>query len=350
MLAPARIGHVPRVLYHWRAIPGSTALQREAKDYAGDAGARAVQEHVLHENPLARVEHLDHGHFRVHWPLPEPAPRVSLVVPTRDRPELLRSCVESLLARTDYPDFELLLVDNGSRDPQALALLDAFAARAGVRVLRDESPFNYSALNNRAAAMATGSVLALVNNDIEVIDAGWLREMVAQALRPGVGAVGAMLLYPDGRIQHAGVVLGLGGIANHAYVGEPADVGGHGGRARVVQSVSAVTAACLVVRRDLYLAVGGLDEQLAVAFNDIDFCLRLREAGHRNVWTPFARLYHHESATRGSDADGARRERFLGEIALMRERWGALLERDPAYNPNLSLVGRGFEPADPPRS
>ena len=348
-LPPERIRHVPRVLYHWRAIPGSTALQREAKDYAAEAGARAVADHVRHEDPRATVEMLPHGHYRVRWPLPDPAPRVSILVPTRDRPELLRACVESLLSGTDYPDFELLLVDNGTTDPEALALLASLSGRAGVRVLRDDAPFNYSALNNRAARQATGAVLALVNNDIEVIDGGWLSEMVSQALRPGVGAVGAMLLYPDDSIQHAGVVLGLGGIANHAHVGEPAATGGHGGRAKVVQAMSAVTGACLVVARDRYEQVGGLDESLQVAFNDVDFCLRLAEAGYRNVWTPFARLYHHESATRGSDLDGEKRERFLGEVARMQARWGAALERDPAYNPNLSLSGRGFELADPPR-
>ena len=192
--------------------------------------------------------------------------------------------------------------------------------------------------------------MALVNNDIEVISPDWLSEMVAQAERAGVGAVGAMLLYPDDRIQHAGVILGLGGIANHAYAGQPADIGGHGGRAKVVQQLSAVTGACLVVGRDRYEAVGGLDEALHVAFNDIDFCLRLGAAGYRNLWTPFARLYHHESATRGSDLEGGKRERFLDEVALMQARWGERLERDPAYNPNLALTGPGFEPADPPRA
>ncbi len=348
-LPPEAIHHVAKVLYHWRAIPGSTALHREAKDYAALAGARAVQEAVALQSPGARVEVMDHGHYRVHWPLPDPPPRVSLIVPTRDRPALLRTCVRSLVERTQYPDFELLLVDNGSVDPEALSELDALAADPRVRLLRHDAPFNYSRINNWAARQATGQVLALVNNDIEVIDPGWLEEMVAQALRPGVGAVGAMLLYPDGRIQHAGVVLGLGGIANHAYVGQPGDAPGHGGRARVVQSMSAVTAACMVVRRDAFQAVGGLDEDLAVAFNDIDFCLRLRQAGLRNLWTPFARLYHHESASRGADTSGEKRERFLREVALMEDRWGAMLERDPAYNPNFSLIAPGYELADPPR-
>jgi GT2 family glycosyltransferase len=241
------------------------------------------------------------------------------------------------------------VVDNQTTDPAALAYLDELRHREGVTVHGYDAPFNYSAINNWAAGRARGSVLALVNNDIEVISEDWLEEMVGQALRPGIGAVGAMLYYPDGRIQHAGVILGLGGIANHAYVGEPANIPGHGGRARVAQSMSAVTGACMVVRRALYEQVGGLDERLQVAFNDIDFCLRLGEAGYRSLWTPFATLYHNESASRGRDDSGEKRERFLREIALMEQRWGRLLERDPAYNPNLSLDGKGFDLADPPR-
>ena len=349
-LPGARIGHVPRVLYHWRAIPGSTALHRDAKDYAAVAGARAVADHVVHEAPGATVDVLEHGHYRVRWPLPDPVPKVSIIVPTRDRADLLRACVESILGRTDYPDFELLVVDNRSSDDDALALLASLEGRDRVRVLRYDAPFNYSAINNWSVGQSLGSVVALVNNDIEVISPDWLSEMVAQAERAGVGAVGAMLLYPDDRIQHAGVILGLGGIANHAYAGQPADIGGHGGRAKVVQQLSAVTGACLVVGRDRYEAVGGLDEALHVAFNDIDFCLRLGAAGYRNLWTPFARLYHHESATRGSDLEGGKRDRFLDEVALMQARWGERLELDPAYNPNLALTGPGFEPADPPRA
>ena len=349
MLVPQQIRHIPKVLYHWRAIPGSTALHRDAKDYAADAGGRAVAEHLRDAGTGAQVELLDQGHYRVRWPLPQTPPLVSLIVPTRDRPDLLRTCIESLLSRTRYPAFEILVVDNQTTDPEALAYLDGLRRRERVVVLDYDAPFNYSAINNWAAARARGSVLGLINNDIEVISPGWLDEMVGQAMRPDVGAVGAMLYYPDDRIQHAGVILGLGGIANHAYVGEPAGFAGHGGRARVAQAMSAVTGACLIVRKALYEQVGGLDERLQVAFNDIDFCLRLREAGYRNLWTPFAELYHHESASRGSDEMGEKRERFLGEIALMQQRWGRLLERDPAYNPNLTLTGKGFDLADPPR-
>jgi GT2 family glycosyltransferase len=299
----------------------------------------------------ARVEGLAHGHYRVRWSLPTPAPRVSIIVPTRDRADLLRQCVESVLSKTCYPDFELLVVDNGSTEPEALEYLASLHGRERVRVLRHDAPFNFSEINNWAVARCDSPLLCLLNNDIEVIDGDWLREMASLACREHTGAVGAMLLYPDDSIQHAGVVLGLGGVANHAYCHQPAGIPGHGARALVAQEMSAVTAACLVVRRSVYEQVGGLDERLQVAFNDIDFCLRLRAAGYRNAWTPFARLYHHESATRGAEDTEEKIARFHGEVALMRERWADVLDHDPAYNPNLSLDIRdtASELAFPPR-
>jgi GT2 family glycosyltransferase len=348
-LLPAQVRHVPKVLYHWRAIPGSTALARDAKDYASSAGARAVGEHLARRHPGARVEELSHGHFRVRWPLPSPLPLVSLVVPTRDRVELLRTCVESILGRSTYPAIELLVVDNQSSAPAALDYLHELEGCERVRVLRYDQPFNYSAINNWAVSQCRGEIVGLVNNDIEANTPDWLEEMVSQAVRPDVGAVGAMLYYPDDTIQHAGVVLGVHGVAAHIYAGMPKGYPGHGGRARVAQSLSAVTGACLLVRRRVYEQVGGLDPALAVAFNDIDFCLRLREAGYRNVWTPFAELYHHESASRGSEDTDEKRRRFAAEVERMQKRWGALLPSDPAYNPNLSLSSRCFELASPPR-
>ena len=348
-LAPEQVKHVPKVLYHWRAIPGSTALTRDAKDYASSAGARAVGEHLARRHPDARVEELSHGHFRVHWPLPAPAPKASLVVPTRDRVGLLRMCVESILERTTYPDFEVVVVDNQSSDPEALAYLAQLERRDRVRLLRYDAPFNYSAINNWAVGQCDGTVIGLVNNDIEVISPGWLDEMVSQAMRSEVGAVGAMLYYPNDTIQHAGVVLGVHGVAAHLYAGMPRGYPGHGGRARVAQALSAVTGACLLVRRAVYEQVGGLDESLQVAFNDIDFCLRLRAAGYRNIWTPFAELYHHESASRGSEDTEEKKRRFAAEVEFMQRRWGDVLTADPAYNVNLSLRSLNCEFAVPPR-
>ncbi|GAB3334340.1 hypothetical protein GCM10027359_06810 [Marilutibacter aestuarii] len=346
----SEIHHVPRVLYHWRAIAGSTALQRDAKDYAADAGASAVADHLSRTRAAASVVQLPHGHYRTVWRLPDPAPKVSIIIPTRDRPDLLKTCVSSIRERTNYPDFELVIVDNQSSDPEALAYLSSLSSSEDVTVLAYDAPFNFSAINNWAVAQCRGEVVALLNNDIEVIQADWLREMVSLASRRDVGAVGAMLYYPNDCIQHAGVVLGVGGVANHAYVGKPRGYPGHGGRAKVLQSMSAVTAACLVVRKEAYLQVGGLDESFQVAFNDIDFCLRLGQAGLRNLWTPFAELYHHESASRGSDDTPEKSERFRGEVSRMEQRWGELLYADPAYNPNLTLMGTDFALAFPPRS
>jgi O-antigen biosynthesis protein len=348
-LPASRIHHVPRVLYHWRAIEGSTALDRDAKDYAADAGERAVANHLERRHVGARVESLSHGHYRVRWPLPESPPRASLIIPTRDKVELLRTCVDSILERTRYPAYEVVVVDNQSSDPATLDYLAQIARESRVRVLHYDAPFNYSAINNWAVGQCDGAIIGLLNNDIEVISPGWLDEMASQALRPGIGAVGAMLYYPNDTIQHAGVVLGVHGVAAHRYVGMPKGYPGHGGRARVAQQLSAVTGACLVVSREAYECVGGLDEALQVAFNDIDFCLRLEQAGYRNIWTPFAEMYHHESASRGSEDTEEKKRRFANEVGLMQERWGRHLLSDPAYNPNLSLAGTCSELSSPPR-
>lgn len=343
------IGHVPQVLYHWRMHPGSSAADPAAKDYAAAAAQRAVQAHLQRSGQAAQVEILAPGRLRVRHALPQPAPWVSLIVPTRDRVDLLRPCIDGLLHATDYPALEVLVVDNGSVEAQTRDYLAAIARDPRVRVLRFDAPFNYSAINNFAARHVTGSVLGLVNNDIAVIEPGWLREMVAQALRPGVGAVGALLLYPDRRIQHAGVLLGIGGVAAHPWCGWPEHTRGQMDRLLLAQELSAVTGACLVLRRAAFDAVGGLDEALAVAFNDVDLCLRLRVAGYRNVWTPHARLVHAESATRGDDLRPDKRARLQREADFMRARWGALLDDDPAYNPNLSLDGEAFALATSPR-
>ncbi|GAB2492553.1 hypothetical protein GCM10027084_01410 [Pseudoxanthomonas sangjuensis] len=349
-LLPSQIVHIPKVLYHWRAIPGSTALSRDAKDYAASAGVRAVAEQLSRCATGALAEELSHGHYRVRWPLPESLPKVSLVIPTRDKANLLRQCIDSILQRSTYNNFEILIVDNGSSEPDAIDYLASLKGERRIRVLRYDKPFNYSAINNWAVSQCDGEVIGLVNNDIEVITPDWLEEMVSHAVRTDVGAVGAMLYYPGDTIQHAGVVLGIHGVAAHVYGGLPRGYPGHGGRARVAQGLSAVTGACLLVLRDRYELVGGLDERLAVAFNDIDFCLRLRQAGFRNVWTPFAELYHHESASRGAEDTEEKRQRFSGEIEFMCRRWGTSLQADPAYNVNLSLDSRNFELSVPPRS
>ena len=355
-LQPRQIVHIPHVLYHWRMHAGSTAAGADVKPYAQEAGRRAVQEHLQRSGSTATVATVGSGRYRVHWPLPPAMPLVSILIPTRNQLGLLRQCISTLDQLTDYPNRELIVIDNGSDEADALAYLRTLEARPGVRVLRDPNPFNYSALNNLAAGQARGELLALLNNDIEVIDGRWLREMASQALRPGVGAVGAKLLYPDHTIQHGGVILGTdrgdgyGGVAGPAQKGLARHAGGYVGRALLAQSFSAVTAACLVIQKSRFDAVGGFDaEHLAVAYNDVDLCLRLREVGYTNVWTPYAELIHHESISRGRDISGKNLERFLRERAWMLQRWGDSLRFDPAYNLNLNGEQGDFSLAEPPR-
>lgn len=347
-LEPQQIHHVPRVLYHWRIHAESTANGPAAKPYAALAGERALNDHFRRIGVAAEATATQAG-YRVRYRMPE-LPLVTVIIPTNNAARLLRRCVESVIERTTYPHYEILIVDNRSDDPEALAYLRALAARPNVRLEHDDRPFNYSAINNAAVRSAKGTVLALLNNDVEVISGDWLDEMVSHALRPGVGAVGAKLLYSDDTVQHAGIILGVHGIAGHAHRFVDRNSAGYCGRAALVQSFSAVTAACLVVRKDLYEKVGGLNEEvLGVACNDVDFCLRLGQAGYRTVWTPYAELYHHESATRGFDTTPEKLARSATENAYMRKHWQDLLADDPFYSPNLSLDIEDFSFAWPPR-
>lgn len=344
-----QIHHIPRVLYHWRLHAESTAQSADAKPYAMLAGERALNEHFVREKMNARVEFVGYG-YRARYDLPETPPLVSLIIPTRNGLQLLRQGVESILEKTTYPNYEILIVDNGSNDPATIEYFNELQAGSRIRVVRDDRPFNYSALNNAAVKSARGEVLGLLNNDLEVISPEWLSEMVSIALQPRVGAVGARLWYPNERLQHGGVILGVGGVAGHSHKILPRYQYGYSSRACVVQSFSAVTAACLVIRKETYEQVGGLNEvDLSVAFNDVDFCLRVREVGYRNVWTPYAELYHHESATRGFDDTPERLARFAKEMRYMKHRWGDALLNDPAYSPNLTLDHEDFSLAWPPR-
>ena len=347
-IRPDQIHHIPKVLYHWRVHADSTASSNDAKPYAQIAGARALNEHFQRTGVKGHVETLGHG-YRAHYDLPDSPPLVSLIIPTRNAVSLVRQCIESIVSLTTYRNYEIVIVDNGSNELEAIQYFEELAAKPGFKVIRDDGEFNYSALNNKAVAQSSGSIIGLVNNDIEVISPEWLSEMVSIALQPGVGAVGAKLWYPDDTLQHGGVILGVGGVASHAHKHLARGHKGYFGRADLIQSFSAVTAACLVISRANYEVVHGLDEiNLKIAFNDVDFCLRLRELGLRNVWTPYAELFHHESATRGEDVLPEKRQRFASEVAYMKKRWGDLIERDPAYHPNLTLTSDDFSMAWPP--
>ncbi len=336
------VRHVPRVLFHCGPVDPVVA--------SGGAAA-IVSGHLMRCAPNARVmpEPAVAGACRVQWPLPLPAPHVTLIVPTREQEPRLRTFVDSLFARTDYPSFDLLVVDNGSRDRSLLAYLASLDADPRVSVRYDARPFNWSALNNAAAGVATGSVLGFLNDDLEVIESGWLSELVSQVLRPDVGVGGARLWYPDDRVQHAGVVLHPQSGASHVHQGLERGATGYLGRAALQQSMAAVTGACLFVRAAVFGEVGGFDESFDVDFNDVDFCLRAATRGYRTVWTPHANLRHDEGATRGSWNVPANRRRFERAYRAFAARWGARMSNDPAFNPNLAVTLADPPLAWPPR-
>ena len=350
-LQPAQIRHIPRVLYHWRMIEGSAAAVGEAKPYAQQAARRAIADHLQRENIPGTVVPCPENPYwhRVIYHLPSPAPLVSVIIPTRDQVALLQRCLTSLRENTDYTPIEIVIVDNGSREPETHALFRELAQNSSVQILTDTDEFNFSRLINQGMRAARGEILALMNNDVETENTGWLREMVSHAIRPEVGAVGARLWYPDGKLQHAGVVLGLHGLASHAFQHFPPQPISPMHRTFVLsQNYSAVTAACMVLQKAIFDDLGGFDENLPSNFNDVDFCLRLRERGWQIIWTPYADLIHHESASRGRDFGSAQRIQVLREAAYMQKKWDEQLHRDPFYSPNLSH-SIGFTLAWPPR-
>lgn len=345
---PSQIVHVPRVLYHWRAIEGSTALASDQKPYAELASRKALSEHLDRIGIKAAVTAAPEipNMNRVRPELPSPLPLVSILIPTRDRIDLLRTCIDSLRTISTYPYIEILVIDNGSIEEESLAYFSKLKMQ-GIEVVRDESAFNFSALNNRAAKVARGEFVCLMNNDIEITTPDWLQEMLSFAALPGIGAVGTRLWYPDGHgLQHGGVVVGLGGVAGHAHVGLPRGQTGYFGRISLHHRLVAVTAACLLIRKSHFMSVNGLDEDLAVAFNDVDFCLRLYQSGLASVFTPFAEMVHHESASRGNDLSEAQRDRFMAEEKFMHQRWSEVLGQDPFFSPNLSLEHSDFRLAE----
>lgn len=345
-----QIVHIPKVLYSWRASPCSVAASSDAKPYANDAGRRAVAEHL--QRMTGQTIQVDAGPlpytYRPIWPVIG-NPLVSIIIPTRDRLDVLKACVESVLQKTHYQNYEIIIVDNGSVEPPTLdwlAHIQKFDPR--VRVIRDDRPFNYSALNNAAVGVSRGEYLLLLNNDIEVISPDWLREMLSLAQRDRAGCIGAKLYYPDGRIQHAGVLIGMGGYAGHLFSLFEGDHPGYWGRLKHAQNYTASTGACLLISRKIFDQVGGLNEvDLAVAFNDIDLCLKVAEAGYQNAWTPYAELIHHESLSRGYDDTPEKQARARKESDYMLNRWKTDTFRDPAYNPNLTLDRADFSFATP---
>lgn len=333
-----RIGHVPEILYHWRTSRSSTADNPASKMYAYDAGKRAIEAHLQRRGEKGEVSlKKDLGFYRVVYPVKKQE-RISVVIPSKDQWETLKACLDSIREKTTYPDYEIIVVENNSREPETFEYYKTIDGRDNIRVITWDKPFNYSAINNFGIRHASGQYVICLNNDIQVITGGWMEELLGVCQREEVGVVGAKLYYPDDTIQHAGIVVGIGGIAGSLFVGMKRERSGYLHKASLMQDLSAVTAACMMVKKKAFEEAGGFEEKLAVAFNDVDLCLKIREKGYLVVYDPYVEMYHYESKTRGREDTKEKVRRFQGEIEYMRTRWiGILKEGDPCYNKNLSL-------------
>lgn len=337
-----KIVHIAKILYHWRVHQASTADNPSSKLYAFDAGKRAIEAHLARIGAKAEVSHTkDLGFYRVKYQV-QGNPLVSIVIPNKDEKETLKKCLESIWKKTSYPNYEIILVENNSTTQEIRDYYKELDGKERVRVVYWDKEFNYSAINNFGISYAEGEYILCLNNDITVISPDWLEELLANCQRPEVGIVGARLYYPDNTIQHAGIVLGMGGCAGSLFVGLSRSRGGYLHKAALQQDLSAVTAACFMVKKEVFEKAGGFEEKLAVAFNDVDFCLKVRHAGYLVVYNPYAELYHHESKTRGYENTEAKKRRFQEEIEYMRCHWMPDILRDPYYNENLSLKASDY--------
>lgn len=331
--------HVPEILYHWRTHKASTADNPASKMYAFEAGKRAIEAHLERTGTKGTVSHTqDLGFYRVKYPV-QGEPLVSVIIPNKDEKETLQTCLESLKKNTSYQNFEIIIIENNSTTGEIFKYYKELSIDQQIHLLRWGKEFNYSAINNFGVAHARGEYLLFLNNDVKSIEPDWMEEMLGVCQRPEVGGVGAKLIYPDNTIQHAGCVIGMGGIAGHMFVDMPADRTGYLHKASLLQDMSAVTAACLMMKKEVFEQAGGFTEELAVAFNDVDLCLKVRKNNHLIVYDPYAKLYHMESKTRGAEDSKEKVRRFQTEIEYMRCHWMDILKNgDPYYNKNLSLT------------
>lgn len=337
------IEHIPKVLYHWRVHKASTADNPLSKKYAYDAGKRAVTEHIRRCGEEAEVtDTLFPGFYRAKYQVTG-EPLVSIIIPNKDEKETLKKCLDSIKEKSTYRNYEIIIVENNSTGQEIFDYYKEIDGRDGIRVVYWKSGFNYSALNNFGFTFAKGDYILCLNNDVTVITPDWLERMIGQCQRKEVGIVGVKLYYPDDTIQHAGVIIGIGGVAGAMFVGMARERSGYLRKAILQQDLSAVTAACMMVDRKAWEGAGGFNEDLAVAFNDIDFCLKVRKAGYLVVYNPYAQFYHYESKSRGLEDSADKVARFQQEIALFGSHWEDILEHgDPYYNPNLTLDKADF--------
>ncbi|MBW1698264.1 MAG: glycosyltransferase [Deltaproteobacteria bacterium] len=338
-----RIFHIPKVLYHWRQVPGSAAASIHAKDYAIDAAKRALQDYADRNGIDGVVEDgLFKGSFRLRRHIIG-MPEVSIIIPFRDQSEALKRCIRSILKKTTYKKYSILLINNCSSEDATLHYLKEISKKPNITILEYNKEFNFSAINNFAVSKTESEYILFLNNDTEIITPDWIEAMLEHAQRQEVGCVGALLYYPDDTVQHGGVIIGPGGVAGHSHLHWRRDSYGYIGRLKVVNNLSAVTAACMMIRRSVFHEVGGFDENITHAFNDIDLCLKIREKGYRVIYTPYAELYHHESLSRGYEDTPEKQERFNREVEYMKKRWGEVIRSgDPYYNPNFSLEADTF--------
>jgi len=340
-----RIAHIPKILYHWRTIPSSAASSNEAKPYAYVAAKKALKDAMKRRSIEIEdvVDGLWRGSYRIKYRI-KGTPKVSIIIPTKDKVNTLKTCIESILEKTDYKNYEIVIVDNQSEEEKTFKYYDKIKNSSQIKILEYNMPFNFSAINNYAVSQVDSEYILLLNNDTEVISEEWLTAMLEHAEREEVGAVGAKLLFPNGKIQHCGIILGLGRhrVAGHPYYKYP-DHNGYFGVVNEIRNYSAVTAACMMLRKAVFEEVGGFDENLSVAFNDVDLCLRIREKGYLIVYTPYAKLCRHESLSRGYEDNPEKQTRFLKEVGYIREKWGRVIDKgDPCYNPNLTLEKEDF--------
>lgn len=333
-----KIAHLPKILYHWRIHKNSTSTNIDSKPYAQISSKKAVEEALIRRDEIGEAVGDKHGMYNIRYNIQE-YKKVSIIISNKDLGNILDKCLTSIFSKTIYPNYEIIIIDNHSIEANTYKIFEKWKTKEKTRfkVLKSQhKKFNYSCMNNQAAQNCNGYYLLFLNNDTEVINQDWLNAMVEQAQRPSIGAVGSLLFYPDNTIQHAGVIVGLGGVAGHRFPGFPSDHPGYFRNVQYQNNVSAVTAACLMCRRHVFDQVGGFEEQLAVAFNDIDLCLKILDSGYNNIYVPTAKLYHHESITRGYEDTPEKIKRFKKEISFFREKWKKYTDNDPYYSPHLT--------------
>ena len=333
-----KIVHIPRILYHWRTHSASTADNPDSKLYAYESGVRAVEEHLARCGVKGTVSQtVDYGFYKVVYPVTG-HPLVSIIIPNKDNAATLKKCLDSVFEKTTYDNYEIIIAENNSTEEETFRYYEELKKNPKVKVVTWNRPFNFSAINNYAVTFAKGDFLLFLNNDVEVLTCDWLEQFIGNTARPEVGITGCRLYYPDGTIQHAGVIIGIGGIAGHAFLNMKKEYTGYMHKAAIQLNYSAVTAACMMVKRSVFEEAGGFEEELTVAFNDVDFCLRVRQMGYYIVYDPYIELIHYESKTRGAEDTEEKVRRFQSEIEFMRTRWIDILKKgDPFYNPNLTL-------------